>query len=169
MVHKENPMKAETKNYAEGATKTNMVTQYLDKPALWTLDNPEYDWLTPKARHYLDTNFGFDYGDILDAEAHFLTSSQIADYLMATEDELNLYCNTLWRKPWTTIHRALSLAARNAIVDNVFMPYANNGNSAAISIMSHISKAEREAENNELRVRIVNDLDSEESPKEEGE
>lgn len=140
----------------------NYPIEFLNSPSRWSLDDERYTWLTEKDKEYLKS-FPFDYGDILDAENHFSTPKQIQDLLMCTESDLDKYCQCLWRKSWNVIHNALYVAARNQAVDEVFLPYAKDGHSTAMTILtSQIMRLSREDDNNTLRIKIVNDLDDEE-------
>lgn len=144
----------------QGKSVTNLLSEFLQTPALWDINDPRYDWLDDKTRKYLDENFDFDFGDILNCEKHWLEPYAIAAKLMTTQDELDKYCQILWRKPWGAIHASLSASARTSAVDAIFLPWAQDGNSAAINIMKEVIKpAGANEEKKEMTIRLVNDIE----------
>lgn len=144
-------------------TVKNYITEFLQNPSQWRLDDERYDWLSDRDKEYLTTQFDFDYGDILDCENHFNTIEQTCDRLMCTEKDLDSYCQKLWNKPFSMIHKALYIAAKDGAVDDVFMPFARQGNATAMTILTHhIMKLDKEERNNALTIKIVNDLGDEE-------
>jgi len=153
-------------NFEENAKKinsgqsVNLVTEYLQTPTLWHLDDPRYTWLDEKTRAYLDSHFDFDYGDILHAVKSYLTMSQVAQYLMTDDRKINSYCETLWHKPWDVIYRALSLKAKENAVDTIFMPWATQGNGVALSVMHKVTKPDLDDNSDkEIKIRLVNDIE----------
>ena len=138
----------------------NMVTEYLGKPLQWDLDNPKYTWLDESTKRYLRTKFGFDWSWILYAEANYLNAAQIAEYCMTTQDEIDKYCMALWRKPWVVLHAALSRDAKNLAVGQIFKPWAEEGNSAAISVMKSIVGVgnDENQDGRQITVKVVNDI-----------
>jgi len=144
----------------QGKSVTNLVSEFLQTPALWDLYDERYDWLDEKARKYLDENFDFDFGDILNCEKHWLEPHVTAAKLMTTQDEIDKYCMILWRKPWVAIHSSLAASARSSAVDAIFLPWAKDGNSAAINVMKEVIKpAGEQSEKREMTVRLVNDIE----------
>lgn len=138
------------------------ITEFLQNPSQWNLHDERYDWLTQHDYDYLE-RFDFDFGDILDCENHFNTPEQICDRLMCTPNDLDKYCQCLWKKPWDMIHKALYIAAKDDAVDEVFMPFARQGNATAMTVLTHhIIRLGQEDRNNALTIKIVNDLGEDE-------
>jgi len=136
----------------------NLMTECIDCPSRWRIDQ-RYTWLTPKQREDLDA-FPFDFGDILNEAANFAQRDNVAKALGVKRSELEEYCAILWNKPFDLVYQILSLAARNATISNVFAKWANQGNSTAMSIMARgVMRMDDEGTSNEIRVRIVNDLE----------
>lgn len=139
------------------------ITEFINDPAKWNLDDPRYDWLTPEDRKALQ-RYPFDYGDVLKAEANFTPEALIPDYL-GIEDvgQLDHYCQRLFHRSWRQIHAMLRVAARNDVVENVFMRYAQGGSASAMQIMANgVMKLNQEGEQRGLTIKIVNDIDGDE-------
>ena len=142
---------------------TNLITEFLDRPLQWSLDDPRYDWLTEADKRQLRTKFEFDWSWILYGESNWLTMAQMASYCMCTQKDLDLYCQILWRKPWDIIHAVLSQEAKNEAIHDIFRPWAEEGNSAALAIVKQITRINEDDEKKDkaITVRLVNDLGGE--------
>lgn len=137
------------------------VTEFVKEPQLFDVYDPAYDWLTDPQRRHLDQDFEFSYRDILTCASAFLTLSQACDLLMVTEKQMDEYVQLLFRKPIRMIYEALLAANKHAAINDIIVPWAQKGSSTAISILTHgVMRLDEEAQTKELKIKIVNDLDS---------
>ena len=135
-----------------------IIEEGIAHPAAWSY--ADFPWLTDEELRELE-HYPFDFGDILLCETRFLSSEQIQSRLLCNAEDLDSYCLIVFEKPWPVVHEALSIAARDMTVDEVFRPWAEQGNSTALAIMAHnVVKLDKESSAKEMRVRIINDLDS---------
>lgn len=145
------------------------VTEFVKNPVLFDVNDPAYDWLTQAQRWKLEHDFPFSYYDILQCASAFMSLPDMCSLLMVTERQLEDYVQMLFHKPIRVIYDALLQANKSTAVRDIFVKWSGEGSSTAMSILAHgVMKLDAESEAKELKVRIVNDLDSEDEDKPEG-
>lgn len=143
----------------KGKEGKGLLTEYVNCPSRWRLDDERYTWLSEEDKKAL-SKYPFDFGDILYEVSCFAQKDNIPKALGTNAHALSEYCMLLWNKDWEMVHQILSLAARNSTVSNVFARWAEEGSAAAMSIMARsVMRLDDDAQRNELRIRIVNDLE----------
>ncbi len=140
----------------------NSVTEFLANPQFWRLDNPKYDWLSDKDREMLENEFDFDFGDLLEGCRHWMDMGQIQDWLMVGYDEIDRYCQILWKKEWNVIWKALITEARRNVMDRVYEPWSEQGNAVAMGVVRDVSKVteSKDDKDRQVTVRLVNDIEA---------
>jgi len=141
-------------------SKQNPITEFYDEPTKWALDRDRYDWLSDQEVAQLE-RYPFDWGDILLEMHYFPTDQQLANSLCARITDVDMYCRTIWRKPWDMVREVLKQCARKETFD-VLSAWAKRGNATAIAALSRMASAEEQALRDTKKVSIVNDLDDEE-------
>ena len=145
----------------EGIKSVNPITEFMDDPQLWDVDDPRYDWLSDGDREYLKS-FEFDYYDIMQCAGHFMTLQEACAVLMTDQRTMDKYVQALWGKPLEAVYEALRMTAKNAAVKDIFMKYANMGNTTAMNIMANnVMHMNESAHRQDMRIQIVNDIGGE--------